>query len=166
MPEMSGNACGSSRVRKPDDAATYFDQGMNAWEAGDLERAIADLDKAILLDPNFASAYSARGLAYRSKGDLDRALHDFDRAIALDPRKSVPYEGRGFIYHQKGELDRAIEDLGRAIELSPNMPSPISSAVRSIAKRVKSRQQPPNFNLAIGFDPGSAAAYNNRGLAY
>ncbi len=42
------------------------------------DKAIADLDQAIALQPNFAAAYTNRGIAYRGKGAYDRAIADHD----------------------------------------------------------------------------------------
>jgi tetratricopeptide (TPR) repeat protein len=38
----------------------------------DNQRAIAEFDSAIRLDPTYATAYSNRAYAYFRKGDLDR----------------------------------------------------------------------------------------------
>ena len=51
----------------------------------ETDRAIADLTKALQLNPDFADAYHHRGRAYFVKGELDRALNDLNRAIQLDP---------------------------------------------------------------------------------
>ena len=53
---------------------------------GDFDGAIADISRAIELDPKVAAAYYWRGLAKRAKQDLMGANADFDRAIAIDPK--------------------------------------------------------------------------------
>jgi tetratricopeptide (TPR) repeat protein len=52
---------------------------------GDRDRAIADFDEAIRIDPNHANAFNSRGNAYYAKGDRNRAIADYDRAIAINP---------------------------------------------------------------------------------
>src|SRR6478752_3135348 len=52
---------------------------------GDLDRAFADLDQAIRLDPNDAPAYANRGMIYQARDDLDHAVADYDEAIRLNP---------------------------------------------------------------------------------
>ena len=42
----------------------------------DYDRAIADYDAALSLDPKFQRAYNNRGAAWRGKGDRTRALQD------------------------------------------------------------------------------------------
>lgn len=65
-------------------AAAHVAEGLSrAWQ-GDLDRAIAEFDRAIAISPDLASAWRNRGLAWRRKGDLTRAQADLDRAAMLE----------------------------------------------------------------------------------
>ncbi len=64
--------------------------GHAAWRAKrELDRAIADLDPAIRLDPKYAPAYYNRGLCWEEKRDLERALADYKTFTALAPSYPV-----------------------------------------------------------------------------
>ena len=80
---MSGNV---SVCRADDDAATYFIRGVFRYENGDFAGAIADLSKAIEIDPKHARAYYNRSVLHRAKGNNDRALADQKKAIEIDPK--------------------------------------------------------------------------------
>jgi tetratricopeptide (TPR) repeat protein len=56
---------------------------------GDTDRAIADDDIALRLDPAQADVLNARGELYRRKGDRVRALSDFGNAVKLDPNHAA-----------------------------------------------------------------------------
>ena len=50
-----------------------------------IERAIADYDGALRLDPSLADIHNTRGELWRKKGDLPKAVADFAAAIKLNP---------------------------------------------------------------------------------
>jgi tetratricopeptide (TPR) repeat protein len=49
------------------------------------DRAIADYDTSIKLDPKYATAYYNRGNSRRAAGDRDGAVADFQQALKLNP---------------------------------------------------------------------------------
>ena len=101
-------------------AIAYYSRGLAYYDKGDDDRAIADFNEAIRLDPKFAYAYSSRGLAYDHKGDSPRQ----PRLQRGDPARSKyapAYSNRGNAYYQKGDNDRAIADYNEAIRLDPEI---------------------------------------------
>ena len=66
------------------EAIKYFDSAKIKYDRVDYTGAIADLDKAIELDPNYALAYTNRGLAKAHLKQYSEAIADYDKAIELD----------------------------------------------------------------------------------
>jgi tetratricopeptide (TPR) repeat protein len=114
---------GSGRYGGDNLATLYSNRGVEYGKRGDLERAIADFDQAIKLNPKDSSLYNNRGLAWKAKGDLDRAIADEDQAIELDAKLASAYYNRGLAWRAKGNLDRAIADYDQAITLDPDYTS-------------------------------------------
>lgn len=107
----------------PDSAALYRTRGEVYARNNAYDRAIADYNAAIRLDP-VAISFLDRGMAYYLKGgkvDLDHALADYDRAIALDDRMALAYNNRGIALRDKGDLQRAYADFSTAVQLDPNL---------------------------------------------
>ncbi|WP_426613334.1 tetratricopeptide repeat protein [Bradyrhizobium sp. McL0616] len=50
-----------------------------------IDRAIADDSRALLLDPTLADLFNARGELWLKKGDKPRAVQDFGAALKIDP---------------------------------------------------------------------------------
>lgn len=102
---------------------------------GQYDLAMADLDKALLLDPNSAEAYARRGWARLTHGwapadDASRtkALSDLSEAIRLAPNLATAYIGRvsaTFLSPDADQPDtrtRMLADLTIAIQLQPADP--------------------------------------------
>ena len=86
----------------------------------DTGRAIADLDAAIRLDPEYAFAYGGRGFAYIDTGEYRRAIADFTEAIRLNPNYAQFYHSRGLAWSFTGDHDRAIVDISEALRIDPS----------------------------------------------
>jgi hypothetical protein len=72
----------SETTARRDLANAYYKRGsFHVWRRADFGRGIADLDKAIAIDPDLTDAYKARGWAYQASGDYDRANVDYEEAI-------------------------------------------------------------------------------------
>jgi tetratricopeptide (TPR) repeat protein len=68
-----------------------------------IDRAIADYDTALRLDPTLADIFNIRGELWRRKGDRPRALADFAAAIKLNPDHAT---ARGNYRSLAQELER------------------------------------------------------------
>ncbi len=73
--------------RQTDEARSdaYFSRAKLFLSKKDYDRAIADLDQTIRLEPKAVGALTLRGMAYSNKGDYDRAIADYTKALELYP---------------------------------------------------------------------------------
>jgi tetratricopeptide (TPR) repeat protein len=61
-------------------------QGRGAhYEKAEFDRAIADLNKAIEINPKSALAYSNLGWTYEAMGDEREAITQYRKALEIDP---------------------------------------------------------------------------------
>jgi tetratricopeptide (TPR) repeat protein len=112
----------TAAVPLPATASSYRDSAIDWSRKGDLDRAIADLERAIELAPDDAKAYRHRGNAFGLKGDVDRALADYDRALRIDPNDAAIFHDRGLMWQRNKELDKALADLDRAVRMGFTAP--------------------------------------------
>ena len=70
----------------PKDAAAYAARGADRVYMDDFDRAAADLEKALQLDPKTMTGFMARGVMKAKRGGEDAAaLADFQQAVELAP---------------------------------------------------------------------------------
>jgi tetratricopeptide (TPR) repeat protein len=153
----------SGQYQGADLAWAYNNRGL-AWRAkGDTDRAIADYNEAIRLDPKVAPPFNNCGLAWRAKGDLERAMADYNEAIRIDPKYAPPYINRGKARGDNGELDRAIADYDEAIRVDPKFALSYYNRGKTWSDKGELDRAIADYNEAIRLDPNFAVAYNNRG---
>lgn len=150
-----------------DDRQTAYGKRGNALvELGDHDRAMADFDQAISLDPNQARGYNGRGWVWFSRGDYDRAIADYNTAIKLEPKKAAIYVNRGLVWKNKGDLDRAMADFDQAIRLDPKLASAYIGRGIAGAGKGDFDRAIADYSQAIALDPKDTLAYSNRGLSW
>ena len=79
----------------PDQKDGRILRGLSLVGEQRLPEGIAELKKAIELDPGHWKAYSSRGVVKKDLGDLDGAIRDHIRAIEINPKVAANYGNRG-----------------------------------------------------------------------
>ena len=96
-------------------ASAYETRGKAYVYKGDIERALADYDQAMRIEPKaVAEIYNLQGLAYMEKGDLARAVTAFSESARSDTQEFDAYFNRGRANLYAGALPKAIEDYKQA----------------------------------------------------
>jgi tetratricopeptide (TPR) repeat protein len=101
----------------PKDVATLRARAATYRNLGEYDKAIADLNKAVVLDPKHAAAWADRGAAYLTLKLYDRALANLNEAIRLDQEDAVAWHNRGQAYAGLHQYDKALFNLNKAIKL-------------------------------------------------
>jgi tetratricopeptide (TPR) repeat protein len=99
-----------------------FGLGRCAVAAGEPDRAIVALNRALGLDPppnGQALCLFYRGNAYNVKKEPLRALKDYDAALRLWPKMPGAYVSRGCAYQLLGDLPRARAAYDEALRYEP-----------------------------------------------
>jgi len=148
------------------DATYYYNRGMAWLEKGEPDKAIADFNEAIRLDPKYALAYYNRGSAWDDKGESDKEIADYNEAIRLDPKNVYFYYDRGLAWDDKGEYDKAISDFTEVIRLDPKNPSAYSVRGSAWEKKDEFDQAISDFTEVIRLDPKNPSTYGVRGNAW
>ena len=100
---VCGALIDNEKTGKPDRAKALTARAAAYARKDMIDRAIADYDIALRLDPTSADVFNARGELWRKQGDRPKALADFGAAIKLNPEHS---SARGNYKSLAQELER------------------------------------------------------------
>jgi lipoprotein NlpI len=81
-----------------------------------FDKAAADYESAIDLEPDLPTSYIARGNFRSQLGEDADAIADFDRAIALYPAAAEAHSGRAYVLLQQGNFKAAIKGFDQALK--------------------------------------------------
>jgi tetratricopeptide (TPR) repeat protein len=83
---LCGALIDSDKTLKSDRIKALIARAAIYTRSDQVDRAIADYDVALRLDPTLADIFNARGELWRKKADRPRALADFGAALKLNPQ--------------------------------------------------------------------------------
>ena len=125
----------SGRLRDQDTYIGYYNRADAYERAGELDKALADLNKVIEIKPTFARGYLARGLVQDDLGATSKALADLESAIALKSDDAGIYVNRATVLRGKQDFDGALADLKTAADLDPKREKIALQRVLVLAER-------------------------------
>lgn len=70
--------------------------------ADQYEKAVADWDRFLKLEPSFAAGWQQRGIVNFKAGRIDASIRDFDEYIRLEPKAKISHWQRGISYYYAG----------------------------------------------------------------
>jgi adenylate cyclase len=95
--------------------------GVYVWEKKQHDRAIAEAERAVALDPNNADGYVNLGSALTWAGRAEEGIGLMEKAMRLNPRYPPMYlQGLNFAYRLAGRYEEAIAPAKKLLVLNPN----------------------------------------------
>lgn len=86
----------------------------------DFAKALADMDEAIKLQPQFAGFFINRAFLRYNLDDYFGAMADYDYAIQLEPLNATALFNRGLLRAEVHDNNKAIDDFSKVIGLDPD----------------------------------------------
>src|SRR5262249_22517389 len=111
------------------DAGLYAGRANLYLAHAETDRALADYDESLRLDPKSAWVHYCRGYARTRKGEWDRAIADFDegKRLAGDDKNlaGACVQGRGDCLALAGRIDEARTAFEECLRLAPGRAHPV-----------------------------------------
>ncbi len=152
--------------KSPHKERPYINRAKAYYDQGNVDRAMADYNRAIELNTDDELAYTDRGFLYTQQGNSAKAMSDFDKAIKINPVYPMAYYDRGLAFEAQKNVSQAFNSFTKAIELNPHYLE--AYAKRSLLYR-QSGDWPKaiaDFTRVIELSPLNAESYNDRGVLY
>ncbi len=157
---------GSSKLKGLDLSIAYNNRGNAHINKRDYDRALADLNEAVRIDPRNGVAFSNRGYAHYNKRAYDAAIADFTRSIEINPKYVNSWSLRGLTRGAMRDYATAIADYNEALKIEPD--HALTLIRRGNAYRLNGDldRSIADLSRAIKIDPKAAAAFEGRARAY
>lgn len=147
----------------PDNSTILINAAESYLEAGEVDRAFLEYDKAFAMDQKNVAAFVGRAGAFAKKSDFPSALKDYSRALEIEPNNASTFLSRGRMFSNKLDYLNAIRDFDRAIELdSKNLSALICRAVAHVEKKEYDLAL-LDYEKALRIEPKSSMAFAGRG---
>jgi tetratricopeptide (TPR) repeat protein len=170
--EACNRILGSGGLDQREKASVLASRGL-AYGTKDREKAIADLDAAIELQPDLARVWWARAYFNQYAHDLrkdrqlrERIIADYSKAIDLKPDYIGAYYARaGIFFAYDKDYDRAIADYGKIIEVKPDYVAAYVGRAIAFGRKGDHLRRLADLTEVVKLTR-SRDAYTDRGNAY
>ena len=147
-------------------ASDHMDRGREYAEQGELDKAVAEFQAAIELEPDNASAHRNLGTVYFRQGKWEEAAAAYEKAIQLKPDFGGAYGDLAGAYAELGRLSEAVAAGEKAIELAPDYAMAHNNLGVAYYRQDRVDEAIAELKEAIRLDPDFAMAHKNLGRAY
>ncbi len=100
-------------------AEEHFARGVSFDESGYDQRAIAEWQQAIELDPRHVGAHYNLGIAYADEGHTELAIVEMREVLRLDPFDTDARHELTEIFLEAGRYEEAVEQLRQILNIAP-----------------------------------------------
>ncbi len=157
---------GDSKVMVNSRAMTFNSRGSAWGKKGNYDKAIADFEEAIRIDPKDQMPRINRRIAWNLQKAWDKIIADCDTSIAENRRDADLFNWRGHSFFQKQDYDKALADYEEAIRLDPKFQVPRNNRRSVWEKKGEWEKVFAEHDAAIQADPQNVQLAMDRASAW
>ena len=154
-----------SRELDPNEPQVHVTMGRIYRATGEMDKSVAELQKAIALDPMNVAAYTNLAMTYsefRRPGDAENAYRE---AIRIRPSYWTAYTNLGIFYLNRGEYNKAVEPLSLVVKLAPDYVDGHTNLGTLFYYMNRLDEALNEYTKSLDLRPNTVA-YSNRGSIY
>lgn len=156
-----------SRAYKPfKDADAYIASALAYGMSAQYQKAIADLNAALELDPVSTEALNNLGLYYNDVNETEKSIIVLQKAITLKPDFSKAYYNLGNTYAKTGNYTIALENYRKAIAIDPSYSDAYNNSGNCFSAMNIADSAFVYYTQAVQADPENVKALINLGVTW
>jgi len=152
-------------AKDSNNADLYFSRSLEFSMVQDFNSSIEDLNKAILLRPNFMLAYFCRAnIRYKLLDYIKNTADQSSNGVvesSKEKNKKINVEKQSMF-----DVEMTMRDYDKVNELNPDFSFAYFNKANILCTQKDFTTAIKNYSASIGIDPDFAEAYFNRGLTY
>jgi tetratricopeptide (TPR) repeat protein len=153
-------------ARIPSCAPCYLCSGLIARLGKDWDKALADLNRAVNLDPSSTEALKERGRVFIELDEPVRAAADLTAAAELDPSDGEIFALRGLTFLSRMLFDAAIQDFTHALECLPGDARILYDRAAAFVRKEDWTSALQDLDKIVSAKPRAARALALRGVVH
>ena len=155
----------------PGSAVAFDDVSLNIsgdklYENGDLQGAIDEFKRAILIDSSNVNVHNSLGVCYGLQGEYESAIKEFKTVASLDPGEYMAMFNLGLVHLMKKQPERALEFFLNADKINSDVYEVAFQSGKIYFESGDLIKAKPFFERAAKLDPDSGAVYRYLGDCY
>jgi tetratricopeptide (TPR) repeat protein len=167
----------------PDNADELLQRGIALLASGRHSEALAEVNRALTIDPRHAIGWNIRGKTLLSMKRYEDALQSYDRALSIHPEFSEATANRlalfreargnqelanalcarGAVMAQGMRYSDAITHFDEALLVKPDFTDALCNRAAALYELGDLEGALRFFETALSIDPSHAMSWNNRG---
>ena len=140
--------------------------GDKLYEKGDLQGAIDEFRRAILIDPSNVNVHNSLGVCYGLRGEYDSAIDAFSTVVAEDPGEYMAIFNLGLVHGLKKQPEIALEFFLKADKINGEVCEITFQIGKHYFESGDLEKAKPFLERAVKLDPDAGTVYRYLGDCY
>ncbi len=134
----------------PDDYRVWFEYGLFLDRLGNIDQAMAVMEKVLVLKDDDPYALNYIGYTWADRGvNLEKALEYVAKAVELKPKDGFVRDSLGWVYYNMADYEQAVTELEIAVSLQPDDPTINEHLGDAYEKTGKLKQAAAAYETAV-----------------
>ena len=143
----------------------HYNVGAAQGGRGQVDEAIAHLQKALEIRPDYAEAHYSLAMALAGCGQVDSAIAHYQKALEIKPDYAEAHNNLALVLVGHGQVDSAIAHYQKALEIKPGLAEAHYNLGNAMSGRGQVDSAIAYYLKALQIKPDHAEAHYNLGNA-